>query len=303
MSWFTTITQVYSFARRPSPASIGSCRARIDRTKSPPTRELYEVFRRVHVRPMGDVDDGTLANRLLNERQVLCIVNTRYHAVSLYNCIRGNGAYHLSARMYPAHRSGRFKAFREALKRGETCRVVATQLIEAGVDIDFRLSTVQSPASTRSLRLRVAVTERAGYLLETFSYFGQRCGISPAAGFSALPQSRRWSFEAMTIFCHWKPSIRIFALLYEFEGSRLDEHHIVDLFNQGAKQLAFPFRQVGEAFQLIDSPMVSVVIPREQECVKTLEEAMYQGPSLGLSRASTVCRSGIPARILGAFSL
>ena len=44
---------------------------------------------------------------------------------------------HLSALMYPKHRSRKFRKIRKLLKRGLPCRVVSTQLIEAGVDVDF----------------------------------------------------------------------------------------------------------------------------------------------------------------------
>ncbi len=39
--------------------------------------------------------------------------------------------------MYPNHRKEVIKIIRERLKNGEECRVVSTQLIEAGVDVDF----------------------------------------------------------------------------------------------------------------------------------------------------------------------
>ena len=39
--------------------------------------------------------------------------------------------------MCPAHRKQRLKAIEGALAAGEPCRVVSTQLIEAGVDVDF----------------------------------------------------------------------------------------------------------------------------------------------------------------------
>src|SRR5690606_35535063 len=53
---------------------------------------------------------------------------------------------------------------------------------------------------------------------------------------------------------------------------------------EGASRLEFPFREVGETFQLIDSPMTPVVIPRDDECVGLVEQARRRGPSLSLSR-------------------
>ena len=47
------------------------------------------------------------------------------------------GLFHLSTRMCAAHRLLWIKRIRRCLKANRTCRVVSTQLIEAGVDVDF----------------------------------------------------------------------------------------------------------------------------------------------------------------------
>lgn len=78
-------------------------------------------------------------------RQVLCIVNTKRHAETLYReLVRGRDprrptwdVYHLSTHMCPHHRRRVFRVINHRLKRGKACRVIATQLIEAGVDVDF----------------------------------------------------------------------------------------------------------------------------------------------------------------------
>jgi CRISPR/Cas system-associated endonuclease/helicase Cas3 len=72
---------------------------------------------------------------LLTHRQVLCIVNVTRHTALLADAIPG--AYDLSARMCPAHRLVVLAESKERLKAGEDVRVISTQVIEAGVDIDF----------------------------------------------------------------------------------------------------------------------------------------------------------------------
>ena len=47
------------------------------------------------------------------------------------------GYFHLSAFMIPAHRSAMLERIRKRLDRKERCVVVSTQLVEAGVDVDF----------------------------------------------------------------------------------------------------------------------------------------------------------------------
>lgn len=48
-----------------------------------------------------------------------------------------HGVFHLSANMTPEHRSQLIEQIKSRLSRGDACRVVSTQLIEAGVDVDF----------------------------------------------------------------------------------------------------------------------------------------------------------------------
>ena len=79
-----------------------------------------------------------LADELRGRNQVLCIVNTRQHAHDLYALLGENAAnFHLSTQMVPAHRKRELAAIRERLSDGLPCRVISTQLIEAGVDVDF----------------------------------------------------------------------------------------------------------------------------------------------------------------------
>lgn len=83
---------------------------------------------------------GDLASRLAAHEQVLCVVNSRKQAKRLYDLVAGDcaeGAFHLSTLMHPVHRERVLKGVRRRLKGGEACRVVATSLVEAGVDVDF----------------------------------------------------------------------------------------------------------------------------------------------------------------------
>ena len=81
-----------------------------------------------------------IANRLSRHNKVLCIVNTRDDAREIFKRLPKEGmTIHLSRMMCPRHISKAIKEIKQALSdNSETViRVVATQLIEAGVDIDF----------------------------------------------------------------------------------------------------------------------------------------------------------------------
>lgn len=73
------------------------------------------------------------------EPQVLVVLNTRRDAAAVYNALAGTpGAVLLSADLCPAHRQRVLAEVKRRLEDGTSpCRVVSTQLVEAGVDIDF----------------------------------------------------------------------------------------------------------------------------------------------------------------------
>lgn len=108
---------------------------------APEPKSLYEQLRRVEYRFAGRLDDEALAGRLAAHDQALCVVNSRRQARSLYDLVKaateGEGTFHLSTLMHPVHREQVLACIRRRLEAGEPCRVIATSLIEAGVDVDF----------------------------------------------------------------------------------------------------------------------------------------------------------------------
>lgn len=104
-----------------------------------PTR-LYRELERVNVTlplPGGARRNwDEVAQELGELDQVLSIVNRRDDAAELWRLLP-SGTLHLSARMCGAHRAEVIAAIRRRLAAGEPVRVVSTQLVEAGVDLDF----------------------------------------------------------------------------------------------------------------------------------------------------------------------
>ncbi|MCB8979869.1 MAG: CRISPR-associated helicase Cas3' [Ardenticatenaceae bacterium] len=112
-------------------------------------RELFEQLKRVEVfdkRKIGpgwtDEEVAELAKQELDAKgSVLIVVNTKNSASSLYQTVAANNpaemVYHLSTKMCPAHRLEKLNEIRAKLNSEEPVICVSTQLIEAGVDIDF----------------------------------------------------------------------------------------------------------------------------------------------------------------------
>ncbi len=85
---------------------------------------------------------GELVDMLVDEDRALCIVSSRGAARQVYEAMRERlgserGLFHLSGLMIPEHRRQVIGDIRARLAEGLPCRVVSTQLIEAGVDVDF----------------------------------------------------------------------------------------------------------------------------------------------------------------------
>lgn len=78
-----------------------------------------------------------LAEKILRTSQTLSIVNLKRHAQALWDKLGDPATLHLSTNLCPAHRQDVLEAVRTRLKAGEPVRLVATQCVEAGVDIDF----------------------------------------------------------------------------------------------------------------------------------------------------------------------
>lgn len=103
--------------------------------------ELAQRLKRVRIhwpdpqRPLIPYDE--LAREIVRHDQVLVVVHLRKDARRLARALPEEARYHLSALMCAAHRSVVLDRVRSALRRGERCRLVATQLVEAGVDLDF----------------------------------------------------------------------------------------------------------------------------------------------------------------------
>ena len=99
---------------------------------------LFAALKRTEEIFIGTLREQDVAKQLLEHEQVLCIVNTRQQALDIFKDLPENNTnIHLSALMHPAHRTEKLSEIRKRLNVSQPCRVVSTQLIEAGVDVDF----------------------------------------------------------------------------------------------------------------------------------------------------------------------
>lgn len=249
----------------------------------PESRKLYESLKRVEVTRDGKLEDKQLAEKILEHNRVLCIVNTRNHARLLYELIgSGNGHFHLSARMCPVHRSEILEKIKYRLKESSTCRVVSTQLIEAGVDIDF-------PIVFRSMAGLDSIAQAAGRCNRE----GRLPGMGEVRVFkSEHESSERFMAETANVAMQILPlhedpldieSVEHYFRQYYWEqNDRWDSRGIMGNFEQG-KDLKLPFlfdfKKTAKAFRLMEQSGHTVIIPWTENG-KEMCAKLRRGPPL-----------------------
>ncbi|WP_430511827.1 CRISPR-associated endonuclease Cas3'' [Pannonibacter phragmitetus] len=133
------------------------------RELAPDPAGLARQLRRATIRHGGALADDDLVRALADTPQALVIVNSRKHALDLYRAAQAEGLeglVHLTTRQCAAHRKLILDDVRQRLKGGSPCRVIATSLIEAGVDVDFPASGGRRPGWIRFCRRLAAATAR-----------------------------------------------------------------------------------------------------------------------------------------------
>jgi len=248
-------------------------------------QKLAHDLKRTAVNVAGELPDAELANRLAEYEQVLCIVNTRKHARELYGAIQPkDGLIHLSALMCPVHRSQRLNEIRERLKDGRACRVVSTQLVEAGVDIDFPV-VYRALAGIDSIAQAAGRCNREGGLDR-----GQVYAFFPEAGIP-LGYLRQTSQTAESVMRRFPEDILsldaiedYFRNYYWMKGDGLDEERILDMLHAGCQKGDFPFKTIAEKFRFIKDDTKPVIIPFDDTARSLISDLDYCKYPMALSR-------------------
>ncbi|MDR3438859.1 CRISPR-associated endonuclease Cas3'' [Telmatospirillum sp.] len=237
-----------------------------------PTR-LYEALKRVTVEVVSDpVADEVITNRFAEQPQMLCIVNSRGHARALFAAISSlPGAVHLTTLMCPRHRRMVLADLRERLKAGLPVRLVATSLIEAGVDIDFP-EVWRAAAGLDSIAQAAGRCNREGGPVP-----GRVVVFEPAEAKPPRELKVRWEAARPVLGRHADPlgldAVRdYFRELYFRKGDArvaFDQAKVGDKRRVGilpaiaerANSGAFPFESIANAFRMIEQTAEPVVVP------------------------------------------
>lgn len=241
--------------------------------------KLFAELKRTTEHFIGKQDVKSISDLIRQHEQVLCIVNTKKHARDIFKILpHEENNFHLSTNMYPAHRKMVIKKIRELLQQGKPCKVISTQLIEAGVDIDF-------PVVYRSITGIDSMVQAAGrcnregklstgnvYVFEPEEkYIGKEyLALTAEIGKVIINKSNK--------FLDLNSIERYFSRLFDATKQKLDAQDILKLCNQGIEEptnIRFEFETISERFKFIDNQGYALVIQGNQEVVQLIESIKF----------------------------
>jgi len=255
------------------------------RELAPDPHRLSQALKRVRIVFGGEMSDDDLVHAMERESQGLVIVNSRCHALALYRRVkeaRFAGAIHLTTRQYAAHRRVILANVRERLKTGEPCRLIATSLVEAGVDLDFP-QVWRAEAGLDQIAQGAGRCNREGSRRIEDSIVT----IFKAPDNPAPPEVKQLSADFARMAGKHPDLLSPDALtdyfreVYWRKGDGLDSKKILQDFGVSAGQTSFAYRSVAEKFRLIESGMAPVIIARDEAAKNAIKKLQFEGVSPG----------------------
>lgn len=251
----------------------------------PGSFQLHDKLRRVqlHFDEAASTYDE-IADRLSRYDKVLCVVNTRKDAQELYSRLpEGDLTLHLSRMMCAEHIRETIKTIKDALKSEchSVIRVISTQLIEAGVDIDFPI-VFRQEAGLDSVLQAAGRCNREGKLgmSDAYVFSLERERALPKGYISQANNARKNLQITLSTDC-FSPEImtRYFVNLYS-RANTFDKATIVDLL---CKPCDFCFETAAKKFKLIEDDGISLIV-NWKESAELVHRLETEGPNYGLMK-------------------
>ncbi len=249
---------------------------------------LYTNLKRVEVETPKDwektISWEDLSTELLKEERVLCVVSDRKSCRNLHK-LMPKGTYHLSALMCGQHRNEIISEIKQKLKEEAPVRVISTQLVEAGVDIDF-------PVVYRALSGLDSIAQAAGRCNREGKLTGKgrvKIFIPPK---KSPPGILRKASETTSIMLRsglanpLDHSVfqKFFTELY-WKVNSLDGKGIIDkLKPDSTDECCIQFRTAAEKFCIIDDKAQKTILVRYGEGEKFIKMLISMGPERWLLR-------------------
>lgn len=248
----------------------------------PTDYRLHDKLRRVQLQidNEGKTYDE-MATQLLRHKRVLCIVNTRRDAKELFNRLPQEGVtLHLSKNMCAAHINKVIEQMKEALTSStEIVRVVSTQLIEAGVDIDFPV-VYRQEAGLDSVLQAAGRCNREGKrtLSTTYVFSLSKEHALPPGEMQAANNARLSLKESLDWFAP-ETMTQYFKQLY-CRKNTFDAKNIKSFLYPITDML---FATAAKEFNLIENQGKPVIVCYN-DSMKWVDELLQKGPSYSLMK-------------------
>lgn len=193
------------------------------------------------------------ASFMWEESQALAILNTKKDALALLDALDDPNALHLSTLLCGAHRARVIEEVTRRLVAGEPCRLIATQVVEAGVDLDFPL-VLRAVGPLYSIIQAAGRANREGNLDKgRVIVFEPVEGGLPRGAYQRATQTTRTLLNAGPLDMNDPAIIQTyFARLYQLECTDRNE------IQKKRRELDYP--EVARRFRMIDDDTVNVVV-------------------------------------------
>ena len=257
------------------------------RELAPNPPRLHRQLARVTISHEGALRDEDLLNSFSQTKQGLVIVNSRKHALALFQQAKEyelEGIIHLTTRQYAAHRRRILEGVRQRLAADKPCRLIATSLVEAGVDLDFP-RVWRAEAGLDSIAQAAGRCNREGNGEKSDSIVT----VFQSEEYPSPPELRELAGDMQRIMRHHNDLLSpeamedYFQEVYWRKGDGLGDD-ILRKFKADQNGTSFSFREVGETFRLIKSGQEPVIIAREDEAHEAVRALAYAERPGGIAR-------------------
>lgn len=247
-----------------------------ERELAPDPHDLHRRLKRVRIVHGGPVTDSALVARLTEQPRCLVIVNSRAHALALYRRAKATGlegVVHLTTRQIAPHRREILGRVRQALEHKEPCRLIATSLVEAGVDLDFP-RVWRAEAGLDQIAQAAGRCNREGKRPVDESVVTVfRAPDNPAPHeLKALADDMKRIISKHADLLSPEALEDYFGEVYWRIGAeRLDKFAVLNSFRVSGGKFDFGYRKIGDSFRMIESGMVPVIVPRDDAAKNALD--------------------------------
>jgi len=258
----------------------------------PNPADLAVSMKRVEIEMIGTVTDEELVERMLEQDSFLAIVNTRGHAAKLYREIsakrKRDGTYHLSTLMCGQHRSDTIAEIRRRLENKQRCCVISTQLIEAGVDVDFPV-VFRAMAGIDSIAQAAGRCNREGRMKTGKVFVFDPKEVKLQGYLNSVAQSAKEIVPDFEDLLSPAAVQKYFELHYwkhrgENNWDKTNDQGVMRCFPLPVRGFEFDFRTASERFRFIEEQGETVFVPYGIQGQKLIERLRTEGPDRHLLR-------------------